>query len=134
MRLRILIAAASIISLSLPAYATVAASPGLTAAPLLRAAMAPRDLAVEAALLRSLMVQRHDLIQRLRGPDAERGRLLTRAMLGAADAILSGDAASLRRVIDAAVTVARRRTAVRTVLWLTPASPGALWSPSSRAL
>src|SRR5437764_6185248 len=136
MRLRILITAASIISLSLPAYATVAASPGLAAAPLLRAAMAPRDMAVEAALLRSLMVERHDLIQRLLVPDAERGRLLTLAMLGAADAILSGDAASLRRVVDAASTVAqrRRRAAVQTVLWLTPASPGALWSASSRAL
>src|SRR5438445_10090308 len=138
MRLRILITVASIISLSLPAYttATVAASPGRTAAPLRRVAMAPRDTAVEAALLRSLMVERHDLIQRLLAPNAERGRLLTQAILGAADAVLSGDAASLRRVIDAASTAAqrRRRAAVQTVLWLTPASPGALWSPSSRAL
>src|SRR5207248_10733858 len=132
--LRILITAASLISLSLPASATVAASPGLAAAPLLRAE-APHAMGAEAALLRSLMVERHALIQRLVVPDAQRGRLLTLATLGAADAILSGDASALRRAIDAASKAAqRRRSAAHTVLWLTPASPGALWSPVAQAL
>ena len=135
MRLRILITAASLLSLSLPVTAMVAASPGLTAAPRLRAATAPRDTGVEAALLRSLMVERHALIQRLVVADARRGQLLTLATLGAADAILSGDAAALGRVIDSASKAAERRcSAAHTVLWLTPASPGALWSPSARAL
>src|ERR671930_1445760 len=138
MRLRmshILITATCLISPSLPAFATVAASPGLTAAPRLRADAEPRDMGVQAALLRSLMVERHALIQRLVVPDAQRGRLLTLATLGAADAILSGDAAALRHAIDAASQAAqRRRSAAHMVLWLTPAAPGALWSPLARAL
>src|SRR5919204_2494659 len=114
---RILIAAASLISLSVPKYATVAASPGLTAAPRLRADAAPRDMGVQAALLRSLMVERHALIQRLVVPDAQRGRLLTLATLGAAEAILSGDAAALPHAIDAASKAAQgRRSAVHMVL------------------
>jgi len=133
--LRILITAASLISLSLPASATVAASPGLTATPRLHADAEPRDVGVQAALLRSLMVERHALIQRLVEPDAQRGQLLTLATLGAADAILSGDAAALRHAIDAASMAAhRRRSAAHMVLWLTPAAPGALWSPLARAL
>src|ERR671936_135848 len=133
--LRILITAASLISLSLPASAMVAASPGLTSAPRLRSDAEPRDMRVQAALLRSLMVKRHALIQRLVEPDARRGQLLTLAMLGAADAILSGDAAALRHVIDAASQAAqRRRSAAHMVLRLTPAAPGALWSPLTRAL
>src|SRR5947207_11409551 len=112
----------------------VAASPGLAAAPLLRAE-APHAMGAEAALLRSLMVERHALIQRLVEPDAQRGRLLTLATLGAADAILSGNAAALRYAIDAASKAAqRRRPATHIVLWLTPAAPGALWSPLARAL
>src|SRR5919202_2500409 len=133
--LRILITAASLISLSLPASAMVAASPGLTSAPRLRSDAEPRDRRAQAALLRSLMVERHALIQRLVEPDAQRGQLLTLATLGAADAILSGDAAALRYAIDAAAKAAqRRRSAAHMVLWLTPAAPGALWSPLARAL
>src|ERR671932_1158729 len=133
--LRILITAASLISLSLPASAMVAASPGLTSAPRLRSDAEPRDMRVQAALLRSLMVKRHALIQRLVEPDARRGQLLTLAMLGAADAILSSDAAALRHAIDATSKAAQRhRSAAHRVLWLTPAAPGALWSPLARAL
>src|SRR5919198_6521520 len=106
---RILITAASLISLSLPAFATVAASPGLTTAPRLRSDAEPRDMGVQAALLRSLMVERHALIQRLVVPDAKRGRLLTLATLGAAEAILAGDAAALRHAVDAASKAAQRR-------------------------
>ena len=132
---RILITAASLISLSLPASATVAASPGVTAAPRLRADVEPHDIGVQATFLRSLMVERHALIQRLVEPDAQRGQLLTLATLGAADAILSADAAALRQAIAAASTAAqRRRSAAHMVLWLTPAAPGALWSPVARAL
>ncbi|HKO24018.1 MAG TPA: hypothetical protein VJY65_04680, partial [Chloroflexota bacterium] len=81
------------------------------------------------------MVERHALIQRLIEPDAQRGQLLTLAALGAADAILSGDAAALRHAIDATSKAAhRRRSAAHMVLWLTPAAPGALWSPLARAL
>src|SRR5919205_1773750 len=132
---RILITATSLISLSLPTSATVAASPGLATAPRLRSDAEPRDMRVQAALLRSLMVERHALIQRLIEPDAQRGQLLTLASLGAADAILSGDAAALRHAIDAASKAAQRhRSATHMVLWLTPAAPGVLWSPFARAL
>src|ERR671933_201401 len=132
---RILITATSLISLSLPTSATGAATPGLATAPRPRSDAEPRDLRVQAALLRSLMVERHALIQRLVQPDAQRGRLLTLATLGAADAILSGDAAALRHAIDAAAKAAqRRRSAAHMVLWLTPAAPGALWSPLAPAL
>jgi len=68
---------------------------------------------VQATFLRSLMVERHALIQRLVEPDAQRGQLLTLATLGAADAILSADAAALRQAIAAASTAAQRRRSAR---------------------
>ncbi len=116
---------------------------GVTLLPPSLAAAAPSaNVTVERAQLRALMTQRRALVEQLAAADGPRGQVLTLNALVAADAILSADAAALRRTIHRlsprpATRHKARRRVVRRPLAATPpllAAPGVLWSPSARAI
>jgi len=111
--------------------------------PSLAAATSPANVTVERAQLRALMTQRRALVEQLAAADGPRGQLLTLHGLVAADAILSADAAALRRTIQrlsprpaahrqASGRVVRHAPANDTTLLV--AAPGVLWSPSARVI